>query len=185
MEGNNPLALRVKWPYAQQFGLLGGFLVIGVTLIMYLFAGDSVSLQKQGLFSLASFILIFVLAHRAVKSYRNEHLGGFIHFKDAFQVAALAGGLCGFLGSLFNLIYLTYVDAGYVDLLIRQMEEMYLNMGMSEGDVEKALEKMKEGFSTRSLAMGLVTGPTIYGLVVGLVGGLIGRKKNPALDADL
>jgi hypothetical protein len=179
----NPLSLAVKWPYAMRFGILAGLLTIGVTLMGYLFAGDSVSFQQQGLFSFGSFILVFLITHQAIKAYRNEQLGGYIHFKDAFQVAVGIGAICGFLGSLFNLIYLTYVDTGFIDILMRQMEEMYLKMGMNEGQVEKALEKLKEGFSTANLAKGLITGPIIYGLIIGLVGGLIGRKKNHLPDS--
>jgi len=126
--------------------------------------------------------LFFLLTHQAIKAYRNEQLGGYIHFKDAFQVAVMIGAICGFLGSLFNLIYLTYIDAGFIDILMRQMEEMYLKMGMNEGQVETALVKLKEGFSTANLARGLLTGPIIYGLIIGLVGGLIGRKKNHIPD---
>lgn len=174
----NPLSFSVKWPYAFRFGILAGLLTIGVTLMGYLFAGDSVSFQQQGLFSFGSFILVFLLAYQAIKSYRNEQLGGYIHFKDSFQVAVIIGAICGFLGSLFNLIYLTYVDASFIDIMMRQMEEMYLTMGMNEGQVEQAMVKLKEGFSTASLAKGLITGPIIYGLIIGLIGGIIGRKKN-------
>jgi len=179
----NPLSLSVKWPYAARFGVLAGLLTIGVTLMGYLFAGDSVSFQQQGLFSFGSFILVFLLTYQAIKSYRNEQLGGYIHFKDSFQLAAMIGAICGFLGSLFNLIYLSYVDTGFIDVLIRQMEEMYLKMGMNEGQVEEAMEKLKEGFSTVNLAKGLITGPLIYGLIIGLVGGLIGRRKNRAPES--
>jgi len=179
----NPLSLSVKWPYAARFGVLAGLLTIGVTLMGYLFAGDSVSFQQQGLFSFGSFILVFLLTYQAIKSYRNEQLGGYIHFKDSFQLAAMIGAICGFLGSLFNLIYLSYVDTGFIDVLIRQMEEMYLKMGMNEGQVEEAMEKLREGFSTVNLAKGLITGPLIYGLIIGLVGGLIGRRKNRAPES--
>lgn len=178
----NSLSFPVKWSHAVRFGLLAGLLTVGVTLMGYLFAGDSVSFQQQGFFTLGSFILVLILAVQAVKSYRNEELNGFIHFKDSFQVAAMVGAVCGFLASLFNLVYLTYVDASFVDVMMRQMEEMYLKMGMNEGQVEQALVKLKEGFSLANLAKGLITGPIIYALFVGLIGGLIGRKKNNIPD---
>jgi hypothetical protein len=94
----------------------------------------------------------------------------------------MVGAVCGFLASLFNLVYLTYVDASFIDVMIRQMEEMYLKMGMNEGQVEQALVKLKEGFSLANLAKGLITGPIIYALFIGLIGGLIGRKKNHIPD---
>lgn len=178
----NSLYLPVKWSHAARFGLLAGLLTIGVTLMGYIFAGDSVSLQQQGFFTLGSFILVLMLAVQAVKSYRNEELNGFVHFKDSFQVAAMVGALCGFLTSLFNLVYLNYIDASYIDVMIRQMEEMYLKMGMNEGQVELALVKLKEGFSLVNLAKGLITGPIVYALFVGLIAGLIGRKKNDIPD---
>ena len=178
----NSLSFPVKWSHAGRFGVLAGLLTVGVTLMGYLFAGDSVSFQQQGFFTMGSFILVLILAVQAVKSYRNEELNGFIHFKDSFQVAAMVGAVCGFLASLFNLVYLTYVDASFIDVMIRQMEEMYLKMGMNEGQVEQALEKLKEGFSLANLAKGLITGPIIYALFVGLIGGLIGRKKNNIPD---
>lgn len=178
----NPLAFSIKWPYALRFGVLAGLLTVGVTLMGYLFAGDSLSFQQQGLFSFGSFILVFLLTYQGIKSYREEQLGGYIHFKDSFQVAVLIGAICGFMGALFNLIYLSYVDPGFINVLERQMEEMWLKMGMNDGQVEQAMEKLKEGFSTANLAKGLVTGPIIYGLIIGLVGGLIGRKKNRTQD---
>jgi hypothetical protein len=178
----NSLSFSAKWSHAFRFGILAGLLTIGVTLMGYLFAGDSVSFQQQGFFTMGSFILVLILAVQAVKSYRNEELNGFIHFKDSFQVAAMVGAVCGFLTSLFNLVYLTYVDASFIDVMIRQMEEMYLKMGMNEGQVEQALVKLKEGFSLANLAKGLITGPIIYALFIGLIGGLIGRKKNHIPD---
>ena len=78
----NSLSFPVKWSHAGRFGILAGLLTVGVTLMGYLFAGDSVSFQQQGFFTMGSFILVMILAVQAIKSYRNEELNGFIHFKD-------------------------------------------------------------------------------------------------------
>ena len=72
----NSLSFPVKWSHAGRFGILAGLLTVGVTLMGYLFAGDSVSFQQQGFFTMGSIILVMILAVQAVKSYRNEELNG-------------------------------------------------------------------------------------------------------------
>jgi hypothetical protein len=127
-----------------------------------------------GLLSLVIYILIMVLS---VKKHRDQDLWSYISFKRAFGIAFLSSAIAGVISSVGNWIY-GLVDPGYFDRMQEGAAEMYENMGMSEEQIEQAMEQIKNPYSIGNIIMGLGVG-MLMGAVIALVIAAIMKKERP------
>ena len=141
------------FPTALRWGLIAAAIFIIYALISNLlgFAASQAILS-----SLISTAITIVIAYLAIKSHRQE-LGGFITFGRGFLVAFVALVISGLIASIFNFVYMNYIDPGAMDEALKMSQEMMSGFGMSEDQIEMAMEDARASMeSPLSIISGLV-----------------------------
>jgi len=169
-----------------QFGLIIGLIYCTSLFIRYnqISSGPIII----GLIALGFYITILgILIYSGI--IRKKELGGYISLKEAFQtmfVAVLIGEL---IYTLFNIIYLKYIDPNYFDKFYSSMETFLGKTIPNETQREEALEKVKQqlelqkekGFTIKGTILGYLISVATTG-VFAFICSIIIRKNRPELE---
>jgi hypothetical protein len=166
------------------FGLIAGLVYCISLYIRYSGTGTNVIL-----FAVLS--LLFYLVVLGVLVFcgltRKKQLGGYMDLKQAFQTIFIAILVAELIYTLFNFIYLKYIDPGYLDRMKDNWEKFFEGSGMNESQKEKQIERMEKQIAKQKdagiggIVQGYLIGVAITG-VFGFIISLIIRKKKPVFD---
>lgn len=120
-------------------------------------------------------IVAFVLA---IKTHRDQDLGGYITFGRAFGVAFLTGLVIAAIGLVWSFLYMQFVDPSILETVAEATRQSMQDQGMSESDIEQAWGITSMFISAPAIAlMGFIFtlfGTVIFGLIVAAV-----MRRNP------
>jgi hypothetical protein len=163
-------------PIAVRYGIITGIIMIIYTLILYF----TDQFMNKMLASLSFLILIggIIMAFREYK--RQDQ--GFMTYGQGLSLGMLTSVVAGVLVSIFQYIYMKFIDDTIMQRVMdNQMEEME-KMGMSEEEIERGMEMASKFTSTE---MVLVSGPLSYligGLLISLVVAAFMRNARPEFE---
>ncbi len=168
-------------PTAVRLGLLGAAVFVVYGLLANL-TGFSIptSIGKSLLNGVVAIGLTIGLVIYIIRQHRDKELGGYISFGRAFLVAFVALLIASLISGIFNFIYVSYIDPGYLDSILSATEEMMTSMGAPADIVDQEMAKMREkmtptGFLTQSLTYGII-GSAVIALISAAI-----MKRKPAV----
>jgi len=177
-KGGDPSSAS-PFPTALRYGIIGGlcFTIYGfVVLTFFSDPADSslaVSLAQLGI-STTLFVGIIVLA---VKKYRDEELGGFITFSQAFLSGFVTIMITRTIYILFNLLYTKVIYPDFVKDMQDKMYAAFEKQNMSEEQIESSMKIMKI-FSDPVLGTAVALGmAVIIGSIVAAIVAAIMQKN--------
>ena len=165
------------------YGVIAGLIYCISLYIRYNFIYNPIALAIESL--LFFFVVIAVLVFCGLA--RKKQLGGFIDLRQAFQTIFIAVLVAELIYTIFNFIYLTYVDPEYFTRFRAAMETFFEKSGMSEEQRDTQLDLMDKRIAKQrdmgaaGFALSFLIGVAITG-VCGFVVSLIIRKKKPVFD---
>jgi multisubunit Na+/H+ antiporter MnhB subunit len=163
-----------------RYGLIGGLGLVIYGLIGMLTglsnpAGGFTTIIINSLIVIVLYVGLLVFS---VKNHRDNELGGYIKFGRAFMVAFLVGLIAALLSTLFNYIYLNFIDPDYINTIAEGSMEMYEKFGMNEEQIEAAMEGVKSAGSLKSQLTNLAFG-TGMGAIICLIIAAVMKKDHP------
>ena len=174
VELQNPASMNAT---VIRYGLIGGLMFIIVALIGNLTGFSSPSNMMSIFFNMVVGIILFVgLMVVTIRHHRDKDLGGYITFGRAFLVGLLVVLIAGTLSNLFNYFYITVIDPEYMTNMMRDMQGMYENFGMSEEQIEAAMAQVENLTPARIMLQGLI-GQLVMGSVVAAIVAAIMKRK--------
>ncbi|UOQ99439.1 DUF4199 domain-containing protein [Hymenobacter sp. 5317J-9] len=132
-----------------------------------------------GLTALIVTIVWIVLAHSAFKKANN----GLMTFKQGLIIAMIMVLLSAIIASLFNFLYLNYIDEDFVERMKAGMTEFMEKNNVPEDQIAKSTAKFDEmnvGI-VQSLLNGLKNG-VIGGLVLGALITAFTKRSHPEFE---
>jgi len=167
--------------------------IIGLIYCVSLFL--RYNMLSSGVIMIGLIALVFYLGVIGMLFYcgikRRNELGGFIELKDAFQTIFVAVLVAELIYTVFNFIYLKFVDPGYFDKMKTTMEAFMEKTIRDEDKRDEAIEKFRERFEKQKLWSLTIKGITLGYLmwvgitgVFGFIAALIIRKRRPVFDLD-
>jgi hypothetical protein len=169
LEKNSPSLLQS----ASTYGLFMGLGLALIQTIQYL--SDQII---SPLFSIITFVLSIVAIVFIIKHHREEHLNGWLEYKEGVKIGTLSaifGGL--FLGA-FMLVLVQFLDKDYIEKFLFNLEEKYIEMGIDGEKLEQAMEQQRKNINIWSFAYGPIIQYAIGGLIVSLVASIFLRKSS-------
>jgi hypothetical protein len=170
-EQASPLAIGIR------FGLL--IAVVGV-LVDFLTRIAGLSVLAYGIVAGASALVVgvvgIVLAHKAFK-HAN---GGLMTYGQGVIIALVMLLISSFISSVFNYLYVNYVDPSYIENMKAQMTEFMERSNVPEDQIAKSTAKFDEMnpaplmMLVNALKNGLIGG-TILGAIISIF-----TKRKPA-----
>ncbi len=169
--------------HAMTVALLMTGVGILVNLVFYITELDIEALTNPAVSWLNRLLLIgssYYFIHAALKSHRDEDLGGYVSVGQGIGMGTLAGLVSGVLSAIWFFIFTTFIATDMLDKIkevtVQQMQE---KGGQSAEQVEKAMEMMSFFFNPVFFAMVIVLSSIFFGFLCGLVAGLALKKDKP------
>jgi hypothetical protein len=129
-------------PVVQKYTLIMAATSIIMTLIMSIMGMSNLILMSLlGLLVLVAMIVIPVLG---VREHRNNQLGGLISFGRAFLVCMLILGLSILVSTIFNYVYMNFINPSYIDTMKEGITEMMEKYNLPEAQLEESLKPFEE-----------------------------------------
>lgn len=162
------------------FGLMMGLtgLLFSVALYAtgnYNLGGGSMENVYVSIINLIIVILFPVLAINKVKSIEN----GFINFGRAFGTSFQVILISAIITALWILIYTLVLETNYQDGIIEANYEQWNAQGLSESDMDNAVEMTKRFSTPVFMAVFTILTSAFFGAIVSLIVAAILQKKDP------
>jgi hypothetical protein len=119
---------------------------------------------------------------------RKKDLSGYISLKDAFQTIFIAILVAEIIYTVFNVIYLKYIDPNYFDKLETAMGTFIEKNVKDDNQKDQAIDNMKAqierqrgSITTKGIILSYLISVAISG-IFGFIVALIIKKQKPVFD---
>jgi len=164
------------FPTALRWGLISAGISIVYALISNILG---IAASQTALNSVIGLGIIGIISYLCIKAHREE-LGGFISFGRGFLVAFVALMISSVISSIFNFIYINYIDPSAMEVILQSTESMMSGFGMSEDQIEEAVEQTRKSMeSPISILTGLIAMSLFSAIFAAIFGGIM-KNERPA-----
>jgi hypothetical protein len=171
MEKVSSARIALKW------GLIYGIIGIVYNTIAY-----NTGLWKSWLIGLlAMLVLLFGTLYLAFNEYKILN-AGFMTFKEGLGLGLLTITTGAILSVLFDNFYRQYIDPSLLEQQIEMFTEQYESMGLSETQIEEAVQKMENSAGSGLTFLSGVLGAIFIGFIASLIMSAIMKKDKPVFS---
>jgi hypothetical protein len=160
-----------------KFGLLAGIVKIVLSTIQYqFFLGNWIGTMLFSLLSLIVGIGIMCLS----ATNQRKAMGGYISMKDAFQSIFIVILIMVVFSTIYDWIYLSYIDPSMMDKLKDSSISFAQKMGAPEEKLDEMAkqfdEQAKDKANIKNMSLGLLYQIIMYSIVGFICAAVIKRK---------
>ncbi len=164
----------------MNYGAMLGLALIIYTLLLWM-------LDKTGHtgLGLVSYLIMIVGIVLATKSFRDQESGGFISYGRALGVGTLTCVFAGIITSFFTYLLFTVIDPGLMDKTYLMMEEAYYDAGMTDSQIEVAMDMAKRFTNPVMMAVFGVFGSAFMGFIFSLITSIFLKREADPFESDV
>jgi hypothetical protein len=167
---------------ALMHGLYLGGISIALTVVYYLLDFSMFNWIFSIINGIISITLAVVFVVMAIKKYRIGFLEGKIKYLQCLLIGFIVLFMSGLLNSLFTYILYHLIDPGYMTKQLELFIEKMQSYNMSEEQLDKVIERTKEGVNS-GLLKTLMFVP-IFAAVLSLIISIFVRKKDKTFESN-
>ena len=177
--------LQPKKTFSQRAMTAAIFITVAgilVNLVFYVTGMDMEILTNPAISWLNRLLLIgitYYFIHMALRSYRDEDLGGYVGIGQGVGLGTLAGLISGILSAIWFFFFTSFIATDAMDKIQEVTLEQMQEKGQSAEQAEQALEMMSFFFSPAFFVIAIVLSSIFFGLLCGLVAGMSLKKEKP------
>ncbi|GAA4452669.1 hypothetical protein GCM10023189_16450 [Nibrella saemangeumensis] len=156
-------------------------LIIGIASILFstvLYITEQVGNTALSLIAYVIIIVGLVMAMREYRSLNNDYMS----YGEGLGIGALTAGVSGILSSLYGVLYTNVIDPEFQSRMEDQMRVLYEERGMSDDQIDKAMEFANMFQSPGLLFVFGVLGTIFMGFIFSLVIAAILRRNRPVFE---
>ena len=153
-----------------------------VNLVFYVTGMDVEMLSNPAINWLNRILLIgitYYFIYAALRSHRDEDLGGYLSVGQGVGLGTLTGLISGVLSAIWFFIFTSFIATDMMDKIKEVTLEQMQAQGQSAEQAEQGMEMMSFFFTPVFFAIIVVIFSIFFGLLCGLVAGLILKKDRP------
>jgi hypothetical protein len=155
-----------------------GFLM---TVIGYLTNTDpglpSTSALVKGIYTILGFGVAIWAITTAIRTDRDQQLGGFIGLGRCVGLGALIGLVCGVIGGILQLLYMTVINPTYSETMQAAIQQQFADQGMSEEQIEQATAMTSMFTGTIPTFITFIFVGLLSGLLISLIAGVFMKRE--------
>lgn len=119
------------------------------------------------------------MAHNAYKRAHN----GFMNYSEGLGIGSIMGVFSGLLGTIFNFIYMKFIDPGYMSRLMESTRtKMEEKGGISDEQIDQAVSMMQKFSSGGWMVLFGVLASLLSGFLIALVVSAITKNSKPEFE---
>ncbi len=170
MAKKKPTLLSNSMQYGAMTGI-GLFIVFLVINLTGLTAQNSIQqVLSYGILTLGIIV--------GTKSYREHVLNGRLSYGQGLGSGTLISFFCAILISFFTFLYLKFVDASMIDLIMKEAEKSMIEKNMTDEQIEQGLTMFRKFQTPGFIALIGIFSYTLMGFVISLVTSAFLKKGN-------
>ena len=165
------------WAVGTKGGIYTGLVLIAFTLLSFL-AGWYGSSSANTVFSVISYLVGIYFTHKAFK----DHGDGYMTYVQGLGLGSVLSLVSGILNSAFSIVYLIFFDNTFIS---RQMEQTRIQLeerGMSDAEIEQALEFAEFFTSPMALFFMAVLSSLFFGFIWSLIISAFTKETDPRVE---
>jgi drug/metabolite transporter (DMT)-like permease len=157
---------------AMTYGVIIALVMIILAVLTWIMGQESAKWIQW-----ISWIAYFGALYYCLKNWRDQHNGGYLHYKQAFGAGVLFMFFASIIYAFYNVIYLTWIDPESVDRMIDLAEETYYKQGLSDDQVEMAMSWFSKMKSPGMQFFSVIFGTTLIGVIISLIVSFFIKKE--------
>lgn len=173
MNQAKPLATSLR------FALIGGLISIIISVIFFML--DQPESKINQYLGYAVLIITVVLS---IQHYRDKVCGGYVSFGRATLTGLLTGVAMSIISSVYFLVYINTLDPEFMERIELQQVVAMEERGMSDDEIEQALEMSKAFMSPQVMVAFVIFGFTLLSLFVSLIAAAFVKRDRPVQLSD-
>ncbi len=162
---------------AMNYGAIIGLVLIALSLVSFLIGN-----YESKLIQYLSYAVMIGGLYWAIKSYRDKECGGFIAYSKALGFGVLTALFFGIITAFFTYIYIKFVDDTLIQFALEQSRLQLEERGMSEDDIDAAMQMSKSFTSAGFIASMALIGNIVIGFLISLIVGLVVKKEDTSFN---
>ena len=168
-------------PVSVRYGLIWGAISIAVGLVGFLLGFDpampDTGMAAKVIMGLIGLAVPVWAIYAAIKQHRDQELGGYLTFSRGIGVGTFSGLVAGVISAIWIALYVTVINPGFSDSIRDAQMEQFESQGMSEDQIEMAVNMAGWFTNPGFLAFSQLLGGVITGFILGLIIGAIMKRE--------
>lgn len=163
-----------------RYGLFDGATAIVWTMLMYV--TELNRSDSSWIFNLVSLAILITFMALCINQIKSEQ-GGYISFGNAFKSAFIVGLIGGLIGSVFMLVYVKYIDTGFIPFMMHKQELKFEEKGMDQEAIDNAMAMTGKMMSPLWFFIWGIAGSLFVSAILALIMAGIMKKQDPTVIA--
>lgn len=164
-----------------RFGLYLAATSILFSLLIYGLGYDMKPIGQKLNFIYYLITLVFVVM--GIKYRRQEELGGYISFGQAFKYGFSIVLIGTLVSTVYTWLYVKLLNPGIFAYILEQQEEQMLEQGLSEEQIEMSISMTEKFMTPVGFVLMALLASLFTGLIITLIVAAIMKKNNPNASA--
>ncbi|MGI8892995.1 MAG: DUF4199 domain-containing protein [Bacteroidia bacterium] len=167
--------------FTLNYGAILGAVFVILAIIFYIAGMDAANSRwTQWLY----YAIMIGMIIYAIKTYRDEYLGGAINYAHALGTGVLVVLFGSLIYAVYTYFFLAFVDSSIIEKTLLAAEEDMINRGMSDAEIDQAMSLTRSFMSNPAIiALFMVASFVFFGFIFSLIISLL-MKKEPADTFD-
>jgi uncharacterized membrane protein len=162
--------------------------IIALISAVWVIAQDLVGLhdryiEYQTTVGWLSFIIPIAGLFFAIKDKRDKEFEGVISYGRCLKTGMLTSVVSGTIGAVFQLIFLNFINPGFLGTMKDYQRQSMLDNGMPAEQVDMAIGMMEFTMSPVFFTIMAFVGAVVGGLLISLILGAFLKKDPPPVEA--
>jgi hypothetical protein len=169
-----------KMKCAMTYGLIMGLALVVLHVIQYM-----MDVFKPPFWvSLINYaVIIGVIVYGTIR-YRDRELEGFITYGKALGFGVLISLFASIIYGLYFFLLTNVFDPEYMSKMHAVIEEMYIEMGMSDDQIEMAMSMVKKFQSPIIMVLSSILNFVLMGTIFSLITSIFLKKEKPLFEEN-
>lgn len=170
---NKPSAFKVS---------LGYGIMLALALIVYGLIVFLVDFEQPVVIIILSLIILIGGIVFAQINYRKKYLGDYMEYGQAFKIGFLTALVMAVIYGIYSYIFAKYIDPGAIEEQMAKQEQMMVEQGQSEADIEMGM-KIASMFATPFMAALIsILSNLFFGAIISLITAIFTKREGQVFD---
>jgi len=133
-------SVTLKW------GTISGVIIFGIPLLTYfVFGGGSENYGIGEIIGYSAIVLSLLMIFAAINEYRKLQPNQRVSFGKGLLIGLLISAIAGTMFGVYNWIYVTFLDPGFMDEYYGYYIEQIRGSGKTAAEIEQAIQSYEAG----------------------------------------
>jgi hypothetical protein len=121
----------------------------------------------------------------AIKSHRDEDLGGYISYGKSVGTGILISVFGGAIVGVFSIVLFTLIDPAMTERILDTARQQMIENGLPDDQVEQAVEISRQFLTPIWLFVFGLVGSAVVGLILSLIVSVFTKREASPFDSNL